>query len=50
MKIVFVKTRHEYAPYVDFWELVRLSKYETCTINDINLSGDVLYIAKAISL
>lgn len=33
--IVFVRTRHDYHSYWDFWRLVELSGFETCWVDEI---------------
>ncbi len=44
MSIIFVKTRHEYPSYVDFWKLVELSNFETVYIDEVDLSKTAAYI------
>lgn len=41
---IFVKTRHEYQSYWDFWELVRLSEFPTCFTDEIDWQSDNTYI------
>lgn len=42
--IVFAKTRHHYDSYLDFWELVRLSGFDTCFIDEIDVSEEKFFI------
>lgn len=49
MRIVFVKTRHEYDSYRDFWKLVELSGFDTCFTEQMDLSADVIYITTPIN-
>ena len=44
MSVVFVKSRHHYASYVDYWTLVELSDFETVFINEIDLSRTCVYV------
>jgi len=47
--IVFVKTRHSYGSYSDFWKLVELSRFEVCFVDEIDLFRDALYIVTPIN-
>lgn len=40
MAVIFVKTRHHYASYVDFWRLVDASEFETRFIDEIDLADE----------
>jgi hypothetical protein len=42
--IVFAKTRHHYDSYTDFWALVELSGFETCYIDEIDVSQPKFYV------
>lgn len=42
--IIFAKTRHHYDSYVDFWQLVDLSSFATCYVDEIDFSTDHTYI------
>lgn len=42
--IVFAKTRHHYDSYTDFWELVRLSGFDTCYVDEIDRRLPNFYI------
>ena len=42
--IRFARTRHEYPSYSDFWRLVEVSGFQTCYVDEIDLSRDVVYI------
>lgn len=37
MNIKFVRTRHVYDSYCDFWRLVEASKFDTCFVDEIDL-------------
>lgn len=42
---IFARTRHEYGSYADFWELVKLSGYRTCFVDEIDpTDADATYI------
>lgn len=43
-QIVFARTRHRYDSYTDFWQLVDLSEYLTCYVDEIDFHSDNLYI------
>ncbi len=44
-EIVFCKTRYVYDSYTDFWNLVKLSGYETCYVDEVDVSKeDTVYI------
>lgn len=38
--IVFARTRHHYDSYSDFWKLVELSGFDTCFIDEIDISAE----------
>lgn len=41
----FVRTRHEYDSYTDYWKLVELSGFPTCYVDEMNLhDSDATYI------
>lgn len=40
MKIIFARTRHVYASYIDFWRLVEASKFETRFVDEIDLADE----------
>lgn len=42
--IIFVKTRHEYDSYQDFWELVTLSEFPICHPDEIDWTSDNIYV------
>ncbi len=42
--IVFVKTRHHYGSYTDFWSLVDLSGFDSVFIDEVDLSLPAAYI------
>ncbi len=42
--ITFVKTRHYYESYMDFWRLVELSKFPTIYVDELDVSQDGVYI------
>ena len=42
--IVFVKTRYKYDSYVDLWKLVELSQFETCYVDEVDISKPRVYI------
>ena len=44
MDIVFAKTRYHYDSYTDFWTLVELSQFETCYVDEIDISKPRVYI------
>jgi len=44
LDIVFVKPRYYYQSYTDFWELVRLSNFRQCYIDQIDLKSSDTYI------
>lgn len=41
---IFVRTRHVYASYADFWELVELAGFPTCYVDEIDATSDQTYI------
>lgn len=41
---IFARTRYEYASYSDFFELVRLSGFKTCYIDQIDLEQNEIYV------
>jgi len=47
--IIFVRTRYEYPSYWDFWELVRLSQFETCYVDEIDWQSENIYILTPIN-
>lgn len=44
MKIVFVRTRYHYQSYVDYWRIVELSGFETCYVDEVDISKECVYI------
>lgn len=42
--IIFARTRWHYESYTDYWELVKLSKFQTCYVDEIDLNNDAVYI------
>ena len=44
MSVIFAKTRFVYLSYEDFWELVKISEFETCYIDEIDYNSDNVYI------
>lgn len=49
MRIVFAKTRHEYDSYRDLRSLVELSGFETCFVDEMDLTAEAVYIATPIN-
>ncbi len=47
--IVFAKTRHHYDSYIDFWNLVTLSGFSWCYVDEIDLSKEVFYVVTPIN-
>lgn len=45
MTVVFAKTRWHYESYQDFWKLVELSGYESCYVDEIDLTAPVTFVA-----
>ncbi len=43
-EITFVKTRHVYDSYTDFWRLVELSGFPTIYADELDISKDGVYI------
>ena len=42
---IFVKTRYHYDPYVDFWDLVALSKFQSVYVDEMDLyDSEKLYV------
>lgn len=48
-RVVFVRTRHVYDSYRDFWRLVELSEFETCYVDEMDLAEPVVYITTPIN-
>lgn len=42
--VLFARTRHVYESYVDFWQVLELSGYDTCYVDEIDAGSDNLYI------
>ena len=42
--IVFARTRHIYGSYTDFWRLVETSQFETCYVDEIDVSKPDTFI------
>lgn len=42
--IVFARTRHNYESYHDFWQLVHLAGFQTCYVDEVDLSARVTFI------
>lgn len=42
--ITFVKTRHTYQSYTDFWRLVELSNFPTIYVDELNVKNDGIFI------
>lgn len=42
--ITFVKTRHYYESYTDFWQLVKLSNFPVIYVDELDVSRDGIYI------
>lgn len=42
--IVFVRTRHNYDSYQDFFKLVELSNFSTCYVDEVDVSKPLVYI------
>lgn len=49
MKIVFAKTRYLYQSYVDLWQLVELSGFPTCYVDEIDLEDEGLFIISPVN-
>lgn len=49
MKIVFVRTRHEYGSYRDYWSLVELAGFDTCYTEQMDLREKHFYIVSPIN-
>ena len=47
--IVFATTRHYYDSYVDYLELIKVSRFETFFIDEIDLERDAVYICSPIN-
>lgn len=41
---IFVRTRHVYESYADFWRLVELSSFPTCYADELDPASDNVYI------
>lgn len=50
MDTVFVRTRHAYRSYYDYWRLVELSGYPTCYVEQIDLCREVMYVISPANL
>lgn len=44
MTPIFVRTRHKYESYTDFWKLVELSGFETCYVDQIDLARPKIFV------
>lgn len=44
MNIVFAMTRYQYDSYTDFWKLVELAKFETCYVDEVDISKPNIYV------
>lgn len=44
MKIVFVKTRYRYDSYTDYWSLVDLNGFDTCYVDEVDISKPRIYV------
>lgn len=44
MDIKFVKPSHHYDSYVDYWELVRLAGFAVCSIPEVKLDSETVYV------
>jgi hypothetical protein len=42
--VIFVRTRHNYESYVDFWSLVELSGFPFVYVDQVDISQDAIYI------
>lgn len=42
--VVFVKTRHEYESYLDYFKLVTLSNFDTCYVDEVDTTQHKVYI------
>jgi len=42
--VIFVKTRHIYQSYTDFWDLVELSRFPTVYTDEVDIQKQVVYI------
>lgn len=43
-EVTFVRTRHEYQSYTDFWTLVSLAKFPTIYVDELDVSQEGVYI------
>ncbi|MFC1811644.1 hypothetical protein ACFL03_03035 [Thermodesulfobacteriota bacterium] len=49
-EIIFVKTRYVYDSYSDFWQLVKLSGYKTCYVDEVFINKeDTVFITAPIN-
>jgi hypothetical protein len=46
---IFVRTRHSYDSYSDFWRLVELSGFRTCFVDQMDLQAEELYITTPVN-
>lgn len=49
MTITFVRPRHKYDSYRDFWKLVELSGFPTCFVDECDLTKPVVYITTMVN-
>jgi len=49
MKITFVKTRHHYDSYIDFWRFVELSEFPTIYVDELDVSQNGVFIVAPIN-
>jgi hypothetical protein len=47
--IIFSRTRHTYDSYHDFWELVRLSGFQSCYVDQVDFRQPVTYITTMVN-
>ena len=48
-EIIFTKTRFEYLTYTEYDEMIRLSGFETCFVDEIDFEEEVIYIFSPIN-
>ena len=49
MTIIFARSRHVYDSYLDFWQLVELSGFPVCHVDECDLTQDVVYVTSLVN-
>lgn len=49
MQIIFAQTRYSYQSYTDYTKLVGLSRFDTCYVDEIDLSKNAIYLVSPIN-